>query len=987
MQRVRYGIPPLILILLLAAQTSVRSAETPSWSRTYIGGVDAVFNSLVPAGDGTFFVAGEAGPYKYDSAGAWVGKVDATGNLLWEKYLQSTPEGQYTSAITSLVLTSGGGGVATAFVELFNDPGPPAMSYPVGIGVVWLGGDGSLIRSNIYRVGTDVRFYANPRLAPAPDGGFLLGFSADGDGDQYSDIIVLRLDAGGAVLKKWVFSRTPEMTRSRLELADLVSRDDGGFSVASTGSPYYDGVWAAQVNAVGEVAWQHIFYLEGYTLFRPPVVRYASDGGLFLAALPISGSTFILVRLTSEGQILWGKAYSVPDTWWQFFTLDQLSCLGDSLLLSGTGNELTLSSAWAAECDQGGEVLRARSFGDSSELMSRGAQSLPDGGFIMVLRRSTGALTKAAGLLRADSQWQVPIPSQAVKMQSAALVVDESGSLVLGPEPEISVVGLPLSLTSSELLVYRQGSPGTIPPLAVTGRALTLTSAKSGVKTLLGGNVNPNGGACEAWIEWGTDPALTSPGQLPLPDPGSGTTARFFSSPLIGTVPGTTYYCRLAASNANGIEKGRIHSFIAPLIDSSDVTTWARTLGVSLIGSGSFTDWGTGLATAEGGGFLASGFVEGWRRDSVVNIIVKTDRFGRPVKVSRLIPAINIMGLTLRRASDGGYLEVGEVADPPYYTTNNLVVKLSSEGTVAWARRVNNPEDPGSDSPEILPAEDGGAFVVARWLMEDYTANLVRLDKDGNLLWKRAFLIDPWYGYPFLATAPHGGVYLLMGHRVVRLNALGDIVWQKAYDLDSPYHIGPLTVFLGGGAGPGESLLVIARTYGLHLYPDTLIFQIDASGSPQWEQLFHTAHEEFLSFKSITAGSRGGYLLGGGTNYGQPFLIKLGASGSLEWQRVYGQPVTDNSIGAVIPLADGFAALGSTGLWGAGGNDLLLLRTDLQGRVAPLDREAALLETFTEAFGLTAHTEIVKKVQAPTMVVPVKLRLADLSLFSEEVAP
>jgi lysophospholipase L1-like esterase len=78
---------------------------------------------------------------------------------------------------------------------------------------------------------------------------------------------------------------------------------------------------------------------------------------------------------------------------------------------------------------------------------------------------------------------------------------------------------------------------------------------------VLHGDVNPNGFATDAWFEYGTDPALSSPAATVHVPKGSGTTTLSFNASISGLNPWRTYYYRAAASNSGGTQKGVIRSF------------------------------------------------------------------------------------------------------------------------------------------------------------------------------------------------------------------------------------------------------------------------------------------------------------------------------------------------------------------------------------------------------------------------------------------
>lgn len=103
------------------------------------------------------------------------------------------------------------------------------------------------------------------------------------------------------------------------------------------------------------------------------------------------------------------------------------------------------------------------------------------------------------------------------------------------------------------ILSFLPGAAPTVTTLAATGVGETGAT--------LNGNVNPNGLATDAWFEWGTSPSLVTFDTSSAQASGDGTNALPVMATLSGLSSGTTYYYRVAASNATGPANGSIASF------------------------------------------------------------------------------------------------------------------------------------------------------------------------------------------------------------------------------------------------------------------------------------------------------------------------------------------------------------------------------------------------------------------------------------------
>ena len=97
-------------------------------------------------------------------------------------------------------------------------------------------------------------------------------------------------------------------------------------------------------------------------------------------------------------------------------------------------------------------------------------------------------------------------------------------------------------------------------PAAFTG----IVTSISALSATLAGTVNPNGNATTAWFEYGPSPALglkTAPVAA-----GSGFSAVIESAAVTGLKPATTYYFRMAGSNATGTTRGQIFNIVTKVV-------------------------------------------------------------------------------------------------------------------------------------------------------------------------------------------------------------------------------------------------------------------------------------------------------------------------------------------------------------------------------------------------------------------------------------
>lgn len=116
-------------------------------------------------------------------------------------------------------------------------------------------------------------------------------------------------------------------------------------------------------------------------------------------------------------------------------------------------------------------------------------------------------------------------------------------------------------------------------------------------------------------------------------------------------------------------------------------------------------------------------------------------------------------------------------------------------------------------------------------------------------------------------------------------------------------------------------------TRGMSNTEDVYVVKLSASGDVEWEQNYGGAKVDYA--RSIRQTSDGGYILGGGTrsfNVGvvDYYIIKLDSSGNILWEKLYGSSQTD-ICEAIIQTSDGgYMAAGQSWLNILDGNAYIL---------------------------------------------------------------
>lgn len=338
----------------------------------------------------------------------------------------------------------------------------------------------------------------------------------------------------------------------------------------------------------------------------------------------------------------------------------------------------------------------------------------------------------------------------------------------------------------------------------------------------------------------------------------------------------------------------------------------------------------------------------------------------------------------LRPTTDGGYI-VGahldpspgpEISQPHHGVIDFWVVKLNSQGNKQWDRVLGGSDD--EYITEIVQTTDGG-YLVGGWSRSGASGDktqpsrggadywVVKLDAQGRTQWERTLGGSGNDELTTLHPTPDGG-YLLGGNSsspvsgdktaptagtgsapwLVKLDATGRMLW----DLTLPgARVGSLqkllltpdggyllsgNISVPGPAGPGTANFWAVK--------------LNAAGQPEWERSVGGPEAELL--RAACATPDGGYLLGGISfsdaagdrsqsqrGQGDYWVVKLSATGALQWERTYGGNGKDE-LTSIAPTTDGGYLLGGSSESGISGEqtqpalgraDYWLVQIDEQG--------------------------------------------------------
>ncbi len=296
-------------------------------------------------------------------------------------------------------------------------------------------------------------------------------------------------------------------------------------------------------------------------------------------------------------------------------------------------------------------------------------------------------------------------------------------------------------------------------------------------------------------------------------------------------------------------------------------------------------------------------------------------------------------GYAIVQTTDGGYAIAGRTTSFGQGNSDVYVVKIDAQGNLQWTRTIGGSNDEYARS--ITQTTDGG-YIVAGYTMSFGAgladAYVVKLDAQGTVQWTRTIGGNNWDEAFDIIQTTDGG-YALVGFTntfglnnsrdvyVVKLDANGNIQWTRTVGgVNNEYGYSIIQTTDGGYAIAGWT-----HSFGVGLY-DVYVVKLDASGNIQWTRTVGGSNtEEGLAIIQTTDG---GYAIAGFTwSFGQGaddiYVIKLNAQGGVQWTRTIGGPNNERGHTIVQTADGGYAVAGWTTSFANGG--AYLVKLDAQG--------------------------------------------------------
>ena len=433
-----------------------------TWQKTYGGtGYDFAW-SVQQTSDGGYIVLGGSDAFDEDSD-IWLLKLNATGDVVWQKTYGGTS------------------GESVFWVQQTSDNGYIVLgdTYSFGAGnrdawLLKLDAAGEITWQKTYGgTGYDLPYSIQQTT---PDGGYILAGGTRSFGEVNSDVWLLKLDAAGEITWQKTYGGTG------YDLANsVIQTTDGGYIVAAETSSFGAGshdVWVIKLTSAGVVTWQKTYGgplgERGYSIQQTtPDGGYILTGGTY--SFGAGNNDVWLLKLTADGDVTWQKTYGGSGS--ESAYLVRQTNNGGYVVAGGTNSFSSGSfDAWIMEVDQNGAAGSCPFEGISTAIVSDTVATITE----------TTAITSTTSVVGVNTT-VVPVDSTATQTE----ICPFSGDLRLkvGSTRKRQGVG---TVTTADGLV---DCPGICEGLYPAGFSVTLYANPATLSTFIGWKPTPSG--CE----------------------------------------------------------------------------------------------------------------------------------------------------------------------------------------------------------------------------------------------------------------------------------------------------------------------------------------------------------------------------------------------------------------------------------------------------------------------------------------------------------
>ncbi len=357
--------------------------------------------------------------------------------------------------------------------------------------------------------------------------------------------------------------------------------------------------------------------------------------------------------------------------------------------------------------------------------------------------------------------------------------------------------------------------------------------------------------------------------------------------------------------------------------------TWCKTIG------GSLKDRGSSIIQTTDGGYAIAGWTYSFGAGYNDVYVIKLNASGNIQWTKTIGGSGKDSSSSIIQTTDGGYAIAGVTESFGAGGYDVYVIKLSANGNIEWTKTIGG--DSIDHGRSIIQTTDGGYAIAGGTYSFGAGSDdvyVIKLNASGNIQWTKTIGgSSSDYGSSIIQTTDGG--YAIAGWTlsfgaggldvyVIKLNANGNVEWTKTIG-GSSYDAGRSIIQTTDG---GYAIVGETYSFGAGFY-DVYVIKLSASGNIEWTKTIGGSSYDFGH--SIIQTTDGGYAIAGytesfGAGFYDVYVIKLNANGNVEWTKTIGGSYTDWGYSIIKTTDGGYAITGYTQSFGVGGSDVYVIK-------------------------------------------------------------
>jgi hypothetical protein len=230
---------------------------------------------------------------------------------------------------------------------------------------------------------------------------------------------------------------------------------------------------------------------------------------------------------------------------------------------------------------------------------------------------------------------------------------------------------------------------------------------------------------------------------------------------------------------------------------------------------------------------------------------------------------------------------------------------------------------------DVRQTADTGYAILGKGI--NYTTTILyKLNGNGDSVWAKEYDVLN----PGAVRQTSDGGYVIVGGSddvfLIKTNAIGDTVWTKAYGNNAQDAGTDVQQTIDGG------YIIAGYTEDVSSDTNAYVIKTNSAGDTLWTRIIGGIAGDAANSLQQTAD--GGYIITGytrsfGAGGNDLLLIKLDTNGIIQWTKTYGGPGDDAGESVRQVIDGGYIVTGYTKSFGTGYKDTYLIRTNATGNV------------------------------------------------------